>query len=279
MKYQRRGVTFNAAVFHSKIRTYRSRSRRSCSSRIVFTCRSTHEGIEAEFAVDPATVPRSVARRELVERGFDSTIENPALVTSTCIREATACRRCRSSRWPQLPPTLRAQRQCRMVHHGQLPACRQPLHAPADQANNPRASRITCRHSFRLARSRRSTLIAQLQPREPVAGINWIAPRARRLRDNLFDKRPSCRSTASAAGAHSLGYNVGLPRIIGLTALTSRAPRLLQRRLRLLRRPAPPPATQTCPTGRWCWRTRPARSRRRLRPRRRPHRNAAIGAR
>ena len=82
VKYQRRGVTFNAAVFHTRIKDLQvTADAGSCSSRIVFNVPKAHTtGVEAEFALSPARGLDLSLAGSYVSAKFDSdvvTLDDP----------------------------------------------------------------------------------------------------------------------------------------------------------------------------------------------------------
>ena len=89
VKYQKRGITFNAAVFHTKIKDLQvTVDAGGCSSRIVLNADKAHTtGVEAEFAVSPAEGLDLSVAGSYVSSEFDSTVENPILADRTGIRK------------------------------------------------------------------------------------------------------------------------------------------------------------------------------------------------
>ena len=89
VKYQRRGITFNAAVFHSKIKDLQvTVDAGSCSSRIVLNVDKAHTtGVEAEFSASPLPGLSLSLAGSYVKAEFDSTVDNDVLADRTGIRE------------------------------------------------------------------------------------------------------------------------------------------------------------------------------------------------
>ncbi|HET9335350.1 MAG TPA: TonB-dependent receptor, partial [Sphingomicrobium sp.] len=80
VKYSKRGVTFNAAVFHNEIRDLQvTATAGSCSSRLVFNVPKAHStGIEAEVSVNPAPGLDLSVNGSFQSAKFDSTVTTPA---------------------------------------------------------------------------------------------------------------------------------------------------------------------------------------------------------
>src|SRR4029450_13885978 len=76
VKYSRRGITFNAAIFHNDIKNLQvTLDAGSCSSRIVFNVPKAHSnGIEAEFSVHPLEGLDLSLAGTLINSEFDSTV-------------------------------------------------------------------------------------------------------------------------------------------------------------------------------------------------------------
>ncbi|HEY0629439.1 MAG TPA: TonB-dependent receptor [Sphingomicrobium sp.] len=89
LKYQRRGITFNAAVFHTKIKDLQvTVDAGSCSSRIVLNVDKAHTtGAELEVAVSPIEGLDLSLAGSYVDSKFDSTVDNLVLAARTGIRD------------------------------------------------------------------------------------------------------------------------------------------------------------------------------------------------
>lgn len=76
VKFSRRGITFNSAVFHNEIRDLQvTLTAGSCSSRIVFNVPKAHStGIEAEFAANPLPGLDISVAANVQSAKFDSTV-------------------------------------------------------------------------------------------------------------------------------------------------------------------------------------------------------------
>ena len=104
---QRRGLSFHAAGFYTDIRNLQvTLDAGSCSSRIVFNAEKAHTmGVEAELSYEPIEGLAFSLSGSLVEAEFDSTVVDGTGAVIGGIREAIACRRCRTSRSRRAPAT------------------------------------------------------------------------------------------------------------------------------------------------------------------------------
>ena len=125
-------ITFNTAVFHTKIKDLQvTVDAGGCSSRIVLKCRQgSYDGRGGRIRRQPGRRPRSVAGRQLRFVRVRLDVDDPVLADRTGIRKG--------NRLPSVPKFQiaaaatygsRFERQCRLVRQCQRPACRQPLHA------------------------------------------------------------------------------------------------------------------------------------------------------
>ena len=89
VKYQKRGVTFNAAAFHTSIRDLQvTVDAGSCSSRIVLNVDKAHTtGVEMEFSANPAEGLDLSLAGSYISSKFDSTVDNAILADRTGIRD------------------------------------------------------------------------------------------------------------------------------------------------------------------------------------------------
>jgi len=88
-KYQKRGITANAAIFYTDIKNLQvTVDAGSCSSRLVFNVPKAHTfGIEAEIAGSPMKGLDLSFAGSYVDAKFDSTISDPVLADRTGIRD------------------------------------------------------------------------------------------------------------------------------------------------------------------------------------------------
>jgi iron complex outermembrane recepter protein len=225
VKYQKRGMTFNAAVFHTEIRDLQvTVDAGECSSRLVFNVPKAHTtGVELEAAVSPSQFPGldlSVSG-SYVDSKFDSTIANPLLASRTGIREG--------NRLPSIPKLQFAAAATYTQPMGDnaewywnvsFQHVGERFTQPGDQENNPRSFA----HSlpvFGMDGSEVTTLNLKLQDYQLVnlsAGIDWDSGLGVVIyANNLFDENPILAFDRERGGRARLGYHVGQPRTIGVT--------------------------------------------------------------
>ena len=265
MKYQRRGVTFNAAAFYTKIKDLQvTLDAGSCSSRLVFNVDKAHtKGLEAEFAVSPLQGLDFSLAASLVQAEFDTTLPGD-LAVSTGIRNG--------NRLPSVPKYQLAASATysqpwgdnrEWYINGSVQRIGSRYTQPADQEDNPRLfvyrppitdpDQIDA--DFGGIPIGVGTLVnLKLPPYTLVnlsaglefdTGLEIVA-----YVNNLFDKDPRLSFDRERGGRARLAYNVGQPRTIGLTLRQSfrsaPAPAVV---VAPPPPPPPPPATQTCPDG------------------------------
>jgi iron complex outermembrane receptor protein len=227
VKYSTRGITFNSAIFHSRIKNLQvTLDAGSCSSRIVFNVPKAHTtGIEAEFAVTPAPGLDLSLAGSYVTAEFDSTLArdpgdpNDILTVSTGIRNG--------NRLPTVPKFQMAA----SATYGQpwangdwyVNASVQHVGSrftqPADQENNPRS--FTHGLAPLVPVGSVTTLNLKLPSYNLVnlsAGLGWDSGlEIVGYVNNLFDANPKLSFDRERGGRARLGYNIGQPRVIGLT--------------------------------------------------------------
>ena len=258
VKYSKRGVTFNAAVFHNQIKNLQvTVDAGSCSSRLVFNVPKAHTtGLEAELSMHPLLGLDLSFAGSWIDSKFDSTIANPILATRTGIRDG--------NRLPTVPKYQLAA----TATYGQR------FNAAADWFVNGSVQRVGNRFTqpgdqepgvgifdslfFDPATgafgNRPNTNFGSLKlPAYTLVnlsgGLRWdnglelVA-----YVKNLFDENPKLSFDRERGGRARLGYNVGQPRIIGMTARYSFGHRV-GAAPPPLPLPPPTPQTQTCPDG------------------------------
>ncbi len=232
VKYQRRGMTFNAAVFHSSIKDLQvTVDAGSCSSRLVFNVPKAHTtGVEAEFAIRPATGLDLSLAGSYVTAEFDSTINNPVLATRTGIRKG--------NRLPTVPKFQiaatatygqRLSEASEWYVTGSVQHVGNRFTQPGDQepgvgifssaGGNPSLFFDPVTGAF----GSRNTNIGS--PRLPAynlvnlsGGVKWDSGLEVAVYvNNLLDENPKLSFDRERGGRARLGYNVGQPRTIGLT--------------------------------------------------------------
>ncbi|MEJ7776178.1 MAG: TonB-dependent receptor [Sphingomicrobium sp.] len=258
LKYQQRGFTFNTALFHTRIKDLQvTLDAGSCSSRVVFNVPKAHTtGIEAEFAASPMPGLDLSVAGSLVEAEFDSTLPGD-LATTTGIRDG--------NRLPTVPNFQIAA----TATYGQPLNDRSDWYVtasvqhvgsrftqPADQENNPR----TFVHGLPfngMDPGDSTTLDLKLPSYELVnlsAGIEFDSGLEAVLYvNNVFDENALLSFDRERGGRARLGFNVGMPRTIGLTLRqrfsAAPPPPPLYVAPPPPPPPPPPPATQICADG------------------------------
>ena len=228
LKYSKGPLTFNAAVFHTKIKDLQvTLDAGSCSSRIVFNVPKAHTtGVELEIAANPLPGLDVSVAGSFVSAEFDSTLSRvdgvpDDLTTATGIREG--------NRLPSVPKFQMAA----SVTYGQplndnadwyvnasLQHVGSRFTQPADQENNPR----TFNHGlpvFGMTGAEATILDLKLPSYGLLnlsAGLEFNSGLDVVLYvNNLLDENPKLSFDRERGGRARLGYNVGQPRTIGLT--------------------------------------------------------------
>ena len=266
VKYQMRGITFNAAAFYTDIKNLQvTFDVNSCSSRLVFNVPKAHtKGLEAEIAAQLLPGLELSLAGSLLEAEFDSTVTDATGTLLAGIREG--------NRLPSVPKfqmaaTATYRQRFSSDADWYVSAAYQHVgnrfSQPADQEDNPRVFvyRPTpdpfavgadfggipydtgTTVDLRLPAYDLFNLSAGL---EFGSGLDVVA-----YVNNLFDESPKLSFDRERGGRARLGYNIGQPRTIGLTVRqafrSARAPAAVY-----VAPPPPPPAppaTQTCPDG------------------------------
>ena len=228
LKYSKGPLTFNAAIFHTKIKDLQvTLDAGSCSSRIVFNVPKAHTtGVEMEIAANPLPGLDVSVAGSFVSAEFDSTLSRvdgvpDDLTTATGIREG--------NRLPSVPKFQMAA----SVTYGQplndnadwyvnasLQHVGSRFTQPADQENNPR----TFNHGlpvFGMTGAEATILDLKLPSYGLLnlsAGLEFNSGLDVVLYvNNLLDENPKLSFDRERGGRARLGYNVGQPRTIGLT--------------------------------------------------------------
>jgi len=263
VKYSRHGITFNAAAFHNQIKNLQvTVDAGSCSSRLVFNVPKAHStGIEAEFSAHPMVGLDLSLAGSYIDSKFDSTIANPILASRTGIRDG--------NRLPTVPKyqiaaTATYGTRFNSVSDwyvtGSVQRVGSRFTQPGDQepgagvftnlgdnpsvffdpATNAFGIRDTDIGSLKLPAYTLVNLSAGLKFDNGLELVAYVS--------NLFDVDPKLSFDRERGGRARLGFNVGQPRIIGLTARYSFGGRVAAPPPPPPL-PPPPPATQTCPDG------------------------------
>ena len=219
---QRRNLSFHAAAFYTDISNLQvTLDAGSCSSRIVFNADKAHTmGGEVEFAAEPVEGLALTFAGSWVEAEFDSTLPEP-LATTTGIREGN-----------RLPTVPRFQFAATAAYSfpvapdaegfvtGSFQHVGSRYTQPSDQENNPR----TFVHGlpFGGAPATATTILDLRLPDYQLvnlsAGIDWDNGLGVMVYvQNLFDENPILSFDRERGGRARLGFNVGQPRVIGVT--------------------------------------------------------------
>lgn len=262
VKYSRHGLTFNAAAFHNDIKNLQvTADAGSCSSRIVFNVPKAHsDGIEAELSARPIPGLDVSLAGSLLNSKFDSSVVT-AGATPTVIAGIRD-----GNRLPTVPKYTiaatatygqRFNANADWYVNGSVQRIGSRFTQPSDQEPgagvfdslffDPRTGAFGDRPntnfgSLRLPAYTLVNLSAGLKWDSGFEVVAWVK--------NLFDKDPKLSLDRERGGRARLGYNVGQPRIIGMTARYSFGERVAPPPPPVVAPPPPPPpATQTCPDG------------------------------
>lgn len=223
IKTQGNGFTFNAAGFYNDISNLQvTLDAGSCSSRIVFNVEEAHTaGVEAEFGYSPLEGLSFNLSGSYVEAEFDTTLPEP-LATATGIRDGNRLpsvpkfqfSASGSYEWP-IADSAKAFIATSVTHVGSR------FTQPSDQENNPR----TFVHGlpFGGAPAGASTTVDLLLDSYELvnvsAGLEFDDGLSFTVyANNLFDKNALLSFDRERGGRARLGYNIGQPRTIGITA-------------------------------------------------------------
>jgi iron complex outermembrane recepter protein len=220
---RRGGLNFNAAAFYTDISNLQvTLDAGSCSSRIVFNAESAHTmGLEAELSAEPIEGLAFSLAGSWVESEFDSTVRDGNGNVIGGIREG--------NRLPTVPKFQIAASTTYSfpvgdAAEGYVGASFQHVGSrytqPSDQENNPRS--FVSGLPFGGATGNEATIVdLQLPSYNYVnlsAGIDWDNGFGVMVYvNNLFDENALLSFDRERGGRARLGFNVGQPRIIGIT--------------------------------------------------------------
>jgi outer membrane receptor protein involved in Fe transport len=224
MKAQGRGFTFNAGVFYNDIKNLQvTLDAGSCSSRIVFNVDKAHSmGLEAEVGFQPAEGLDFSLAGSVIEAEFDTTLPGTVLPVATGIRNGNRLpsvpkfqiAATGSYEWP-ISDGTKAFVNASFQHVGTR------YTQPADQENNPR----TFVHGlpFGGAPATAATTVDLKLPDYQLVNLSAGVKMDNGLSltayvNNLFDENPILSFDRERGGRARLGFSVGQPRTIGLTA-------------------------------------------------------------
>lgn len=229
VKYSRGPITFNAAVFHTEIRDLQvTVDAGSCSSRIVLNVDKAHTtGVEVELLANPMPGLDLSFAGSILEAEFDSSVPEP-LASRTGIREG--------NRLPSVPKlqlaatatySQRLNADADWYINGSFQHVGNRYTQPGDQEpTNQNFSFIffdpntgafgTVAQNFGSLRLPSYNLV------NLSAGIQWDnGLEVVAYVNNLLDESPLLSLDRERGGNARIGYNVGQPRIIGLTVRKS----------------------------------------------------------
>jgi iron complex outermembrane receptor protein len=261
VKYSRRGITFNAAAFHNDIKNLQvTADAGSCSSRIVFNVPKAHSnGIEAEFSVHPVVGLDLSVAGSVIDAKFDSSVTtagaNPVVIAG--IRDG--------NRLPTVPKYQvaatatygqRFNSNADWYVNGSVQRIGNRFTQPSDQEPGAGVfdslfyNTVTGAFGDRPNTNFGSLRLPAYTLVNLSAGLKWDSGlELVAYVKNLFDANPKLSLDRERGGRARLGYNVGQPRIIGMTARYSFGHRVAEALPPPPPPPPPPPATQTCPDG------------------------------
>lgn len=226
IKTQGRGFTFNAGGFYNDISNLQvTLDAGSCSSRIVFNVDKAHTaGVEFELGLEPTDGLDLSLSGSIIEAEFDTTLPG-ALAAATGIREGNRLpsvpkfqlSAAGSYEWP-VGDGADAFISASFQHVGNR------FTQPADQENNPRT--FTHNLPFGGQPAGSATRVDLTLPSYQLVNLsvgvdfdNGLSLTA--YVNNLFDENALLSFDRERGGRARLGYNVGQPRTIGLTARKS----------------------------------------------------------
>ena len=231
VKYQRGYFTFNGAVYHTEIRDLQvTLDAGTCSSRLVFNVPKAHTtGLELELAAQPIDGLDLSFAASFVEAEFDSTLARDPNDPDDALTESTGIRK--GNRLPSVPKVQLAATAAYSQRWGEnrewyVTASVQHIGSrytqPADQELNPRTFVHALNPYFGIPANAATTVDLKLPSYELVnlsGGIDWGKGLETVLYvNNLFDENALLSFDRERGGRARLGFNVGQPRTIGLTA-------------------------------------------------------------
>ena len=226
IKTQGPGFTFNAGGFYNDISNLQvTLDAGSCSSRIVFNVESAHtQGVEFELGLQPTDGLDLSLSGSIIEAEFDTTLPG-ALAPATGIREGNRLpsvpkfqlSASGSYEWP-VGDGADAFIAASFQHVGNR------FTQPADQENNPRT--FTHGLPFGGAPAGSATTVDLTLPSYQLVNLSVGVDFDGGLSltayvNNLFDENALLSFDRERGGRARLGYNVGQPRTIGITARKS----------------------------------------------------------
>ncbi len=220
---QGRGLNFAAAAFYTDISNLQvTADAGSCSSRVVFNVPEAHTmGIEAELSFSPFDGLDLSINGSLLEAKFDSDVTTTGGVVIAGIRDG--------NRLPTVPNfqmsasasySFPVSRNAEGYFGASFQHVGSRYTQPSDQENNPRS--FVSNLPFNGATGNGATVLdLELPAYEYVnlsAGIDWDDGLGVMVYvTNLFDENALLSFDRERGGRARLGFNVGQPRIVGIT--------------------------------------------------------------
>jgi len=220
---QRRGLRFAAAAFYTDISNLQvTADAGTCSSRVVFNVPEAHTmGVEAELSMSPAPGLDFSINGSLLEAKFDSDVTTTAGVIIAGIRDGN-----RLPTVPNFQASANVSYSFPVMDGAEAFVGASFQHVgsrytqPSDQENNPR----TFVHglAFGGAPAGAATVVDLRLPAYQYvnlsAGIDWDNGLSAMIYvNNLFDENALLSFDRERGGRARLGFNVGQPRVIGIT--------------------------------------------------------------
>jgi iron complex outermembrane receptor protein len=222
VRVQRRGINFAAAGFYTDINNLQvTLDAGSCSSRIVFNVPNAHTmGVEAEVSAEVAPGFNVSLSGSVLDSKFDSTLPG-VLAATTGIRDGN-----RLASVPNFQISASASYSFPVADGAEAYVGASVQHVgsrytqPSDQENNPRG--FVSGLPFGGATGTAATTVNLRLPAYNYvnlsAGVDWENGWGAMLYvTNLFDETALLSFDRERGGRARLGFNVGQPRIIGIT--------------------------------------------------------------
>ncbi|QMW22199.1 TonB-dependent receptor [Sandaracinobacteroides saxicola] len=223
VKARGNGFTFNGGVFYNDIKNLQvTLDAGSCSSRVVFNVPKAHSvGVEFELTASPMEGLDLGISGTILEAKLDSTVVDGTGAVIGGIRKGN-----------RLPTVPNFQISLNATYTAQLTASTKGVFnasfqhvgnrytQPSDQENNPRSFRSGL--AFGGATGTNPTVVDLLLPSYNLVNLSATAEYAGDVSatlyvTNLFDTNPLLSFDRERGGRARLGFNVGQPRVIGLT--------------------------------------------------------------
>jgi len=220
---QRRGLRFAAAAFYTDIRNLQvTADAGSCSSRVVFNVPESHSmGVEFEVSASPVEGLDLSINGSLLEAKFDSDVTTTGGVVIAGIRDGN-----RLPSVPNFQMSAAASYSWPMGDGAEAYVGASVQHVgsrytqASDQENNPRS--FVSGLAFNGATGAGATIVDLRLPEYQYvnlsAGIDWDNGLSAMIYvNNLFDENALLSFDRERGGRARLGFNIGQPRVIGVT--------------------------------------------------------------